>query len=310
VFWTDAAHGTVMRAPAAGGAPVTLASGQDAPTEIGLFGDTLYWLNRSGARALMKVAAAGGTPAVVATAPPAVDAGVVDGGPAYVPPPAAGINGFTVADDGTVYFSSSADVYSLPAAGGAPSPVVEFTWGWPVALALDGATLVIASGNSVHVYAIPLGGSVVTCGGPAGDVCAFARHDETSPAQIFVQAGRAYWIANIDSGELVSAPIDPGGTPPEWTSEFLGGIQALTVHGTSAFLALDEGSIIEAALAANATGTPIAREPGLPQPVLAPFPSKSVTSIAADDSSVFWATREYASSQSASATCVIHAVRR
>jgi hypothetical protein len=297
VYWTDAAHGTVMRVPAAGGTPVTLASGQDAPTEIGLYGDTLYWLNHAGDRALMKVAAAGGTPDVIATSPPPADAA-----------PNLGIRGFTVGADGTVYYSSDSAVYAVPAAGGAPSPVVEYPDGAPVGLAIEGTTLVITNFDSTYIDAAPVGtGVVVVCGG-VNDACKIARGTDVLLAQIYVQGGRAYW-ANLTYGRIESAPTDPLGQPPQWSTDLgmLG--TAFAVNGGSAFFAFADGTIVEAPLAENAGGAAIALEPpvqpGLPPPVTL----TQVASIAADDKNVFWATIR-GNPGLATTTCAIHTVPR
>jgi hypothetical protein len=300
VYWTDAAHGTVMGAPAAGGTPMMLASGQDAPTEIGLYGDTLYWLNHAGDRALMKVAAAGGTPAVIATSPPTADAA----------PNLVGIRGFTVGADGTVYYSSDSAVYAVPAAGGAPSPVVEYAVGAPVGLAIEGPTLVITNSLSTYIDAAAVGtGMAASCGGEK-DPCKIARSEEQLLAPIYVQGGRAYW-ASLTFNLLESAPTAPLGQPPQWGASLgvFGKMVAFAVHGGSAFFAFAQGAIVEAPLAENAVGTPIALEPP-DQPGLAPPDTITVvTSIAADDTNVFWATMRGYPGQ-ATTTCAIHTVPR
>jgi hypothetical protein len=300
VYWTDAASGTVMRASTTGGTPVTMASGQDEPTEIGLYGRTLYWLNHAGDRALMKVAAAGGTPAVVAASPPQPDAA----------PNLVGIRGFTVGADGTVYYSSDATVYAVPSAGGAPTPIVEYSPGAPVGLAIEGTTLVITNDLSTYIDAATVGtGVVATCGGQ-NDACKIARSEELLPAPIYAQGGRAYW-ASLTFSMLESAPTSPLGQPPQWSTDLrvYGQLLAFAVHGGSAFFAFQEGPIVEAPLAENALGAPVALEPP-DQPGLGPpGAATGVTSIAADDTNVFWATMTGNPGQ-ATTTCAIHMVAR
>jgi hypothetical protein len=302
LFWTDAQHGTVMRAPAAGGPPVTLASGQDAPTELGVFGDSIYWLNSKGDHALMKVAAAGGTALVVATSPATTTSS-----------PWPGINGFTVAADGTVYFSSDHNVYATAPDGGAPTPVVEFEQtGLPSSLALDGSTLVIMDVWNSRIYATPVvPGTVTSCDKPPDgqSPCFIAITHETLPSPVFAEGGLFYWVIGQGLAGIKDVP------PPQYrTTIYSAGVTTFTLQGANAFLAVDGAfedgfSIVEAPLVENAIGVPLAREPPLaPQPS-ASFASKRVTSIAADDASVFWSTLEYDATGN-NGTCAINTLRR
>ena len=73
VYWsTYNSPGTVMRAPLAGGTPVTLAEGQDGPRNIAVFGASAYWINLwifgSNTGAVLTAPVAGGTPAPLASA--------------------------------------------------------------------------------------------------------------------------------------------------------------------------------------------------------------------------------------------------
>jgi hypothetical protein len=307
LFWTDAAHGTVMRAPSAGGAAVVVATGQDAPTELGLFGDSLYWIDRAGARALMSVSVAGGTPSVVVTAPGPSDAGA----PACAPP---GINGFTVASDGTVYVSSGASVYAVPVGGGPPVAVVEFACEqWPAGLAIDGATLVMTNGASGRIYAAPaVTVTATSCGsdGPKGStsVCAIAGSYNNLPP-IFAQGGRAYWVSNVDDAlDSVSTTNStfPFGKVAILVPSDFNPIATFTLRGATAFVASEGGYVIETPLVEGSAGTVIAVEPSLPPDSR---DRKLITSIAADDAHVFWSTLE-TDGGGGSGTCVINAVPR
>jgi hypothetical protein len=307
LFWTDAQHGTVMRAPASGGAPVTLASGQDGPTELGLFGDSLYWLNRKASRALMKVAAAGGTPTVVATSPATTT-------PSLTP----GIQGFVIGADGTAYFSSDSTVYALAPAGGSPSPVVQFHGAQLSSLALDGTTLVMPDVLAGRIYATPVAdGTLIACGiQPDGQYpCLLTISHGILPSPIFAEAGRAYWVSGV-AASLESVSDTPPGQQPK-TSIYSGDIKTFTLQGATAFLAVDDVTIsdgaiitiIEAPLVERATGAPLAREPPLgPQPN-GSIASKTVTSIAVDDANVFWSTLQYDATNNGG-ICSLNTIRR
>ena len=56
VYWSDFELGAVMSAPLAGGAAVTLASGQTRPYDIVLDDMAVYWTNNSNPGGVFKVA--------------------------------------------------------------------------------------------------------------------------------------------------------------------------------------------------------------------------------------------------------------
>jgi hypothetical protein len=65
LYWTDAYGNAVTKAPLAGGATTSLATGQDGPSAIAVDSTNVYWIDYSGGT-VMKVAKAGGAPVILA----------------------------------------------------------------------------------------------------------------------------------------------------------------------------------------------------------------------------------------------------
>jgi hypothetical protein len=71
LYWLEPAAGIVVKAPKAGGAPMTIATGQSSPFDLALDATHVYWSNRRG-NSIMRIAKAGGSAAelvVTATEP-------------------------------------------------------------------------------------------------------------------------------------------------------------------------------------------------------------------------------------------------
>ena len=289
LFWADFGQGTIMRAPATGGAATMFASAQGGITEIRVFGDAVYWIT-GGAAALMKAPIAGGPPVLVATSPNA-------GGPLRT---FTGINGFTVAPDGTVYFSSANQIYTVAPGGGAPALVVDVTNYIPFGLALDGGTLVFAT-DGYPFAAMLNSGQVAACGMPLGETyaCEIAKTHNTHSNPIFARNGRATWAANGYAGTLLSAstaPV-PGLAVADWDDIGISDgapTQAFWIRDDVAFVATAPaqsrlgGTISEAPLVPDSRARPLARHWG-PGP---PDRSWEVMSLVTDEARIFWATYE------------------
>jgi hypothetical protein len=299
LYWTDAAHGTVNRRLASGGPIVTLASGEATPTAIAVSGGYVYWLAESTAT-IRRVSTAGGGPSVVVQSPNVNDP------PMLMP----GINGFTVAGDGTVYFSSETHVYRVAATGGSPVDVVdEVPFLFPAALALDGDVLVFA-GMFGPIGVANLGAGVpVTCLGFNADAgtdtrsaCTLSILDGDPLDTIVAQNGRAYWVENVRQ-EIESVPTDAvlGANHDDIAVvSDRDEIQAFTVNGDFVVEALANGEIASGSLEPGGAGQTFARVPNADSGVT------STTSVVADGSWVFWSTLDRAPQS----TCAIEGVAR
>lgn len=300
LYWTDTVHGTVMRMPTAGEVPSPFATGQAQPTSIALFGDTVYWV-AIGTSSLMKAPAAGGAPNVVVTSPNA-DAWVTN---------SKGINGFTVAPGGAVYFSSLNRVYMASPGGSGLSPLAEFARGGgvPGTLALVGDWLVFPAEFDRGVYAIPAlpSGQVIQCGHRPEHVdCQLAVANAPRADTMFGVKDRAYWIDQVDHA-FMTAVVDPsrndGGDGGDGNArQQVGGpldgfIMGATIQGDTAFIAVrdidigDGGEIFQAPLVPGSARTALARD------------QKVTGAIAADDRDVYWVTAD-------SGTCTIMKIAR
>src|SRR5205814_4300969 len=71
VYWTDFGAGTVMKVPLGGGSVTTLAEQQSGPYAIALDPTAVYWGNRINST-VMKVGLEGGAPTTLATLPESV----------------------------------------------------------------------------------------------------------------------------------------------------------------------------------------------------------------------------------------------
>ena len=268
MFWTDATHGTVSRVPTTGGPSVTLATGQDQPTQPALFGGAVYWINRGGSGALMKVSTAGGAPNMVTETP---DPGNVAVG--------RGINGFAIAPDGRIFYSSANVVWLLHVDG--PERIVDVRPGWPAGLAYDGGMLAFTNGAADRISTTPIIPMIPT---ECGDGCLIAVTQQNLFYPIFAQNGRTYWVSDYDytlySG-ATALPFDrQDQTAVYQPSRELGGIQTFTLHGDHALAALGWGLIVDGPLVAHAVAVPIAQEHIAV--------NRGINSIVADDTHVFW----------------------
>jgi hypothetical protein len=103
VYWTDLGDGSVRAVPKAGGAVVTLATGQAQPRRLALDGSYVYWANHLGGAIMRAPKDGSAAPTLVSTAVQPMAVAVVG---AYV---------FFVEQTG-----AAGDLQRAPAAGGSP----------------------------------------------------------------------------------------------------------------------------------------------------------------------------------------------
>jgi hypothetical protein len=131
LYWTNKTAGTVNSVPVTGGTPKVIAMAQHVPNPVAVDGTSIYWGN-DGDRTVMKQALANGTAAVLIPAP-------TDADPKNV------VNALLIAN-ATLYIGRGLDTYKVPTAGGSllqlsASPPPPGDAGYPTAFALDGTHL-------------------------------------------------------------------------------------------------------------------------------------------------------------------------
>jgi hypothetical protein len=235
VYFADLAAGTVARAPKAGGAVETLATGLVTPVHVAVGAGHVYV--QTGDGRVQRVPVTGGAPSVVgaSNAP-----GVVAVGPTLV---AWGDGEFPGA------------VWAAPIGGGDATKLVagKDTSAGAVgvsALAVDATSVFFADVAGLAVLRVPIGG---------GAVSAVAEGLSTAPAGLAL-AGGAAWFAQGAAHAVVGVPLGGGapvvlGTADYWPGVVAVDATAVVYGGTSADGA---GVVRSVALAGGAPVTVVA----------------------------------------------------
>lgn len=272
LYWTDKGHGIVQSIATMGGVAKPLVTDQAAPTQIAINGTALYWL-ASGAKAIMTSTLAGATPTEV------VKSATDD------------IAAFTFSEDGkTLYFSAGRFVNKTTAApAGAVTEVGHEESGLPHALAVSGKLIAYPADLNGDVDIMTeVAGTPAVCASPdskteTNSSCARVAR---SQGGLYLDAsyiidGDAYWL---NGPQVVTSPADV----PDGTNNFVATATnpkalagtALTIVNKQVYFADDTGTLYHSGLTVNAEVEVLARA------------QKSPTSIAADDTNLYWANTD------------------
>ncbi|MDB4982195.1 MAG: hypothetical protein JWM82_2947 [Myxococcales bacterium] len=289
LYAADAANGSVFMMPATGGPPVVLVKGELRPKGIVVRGQTMFWMAGEPIKDPQQP-----TPAALS-----IHAAPVGGGPVHtIFLTADGVGGFTVSPDGqSVFVSSGAKLWKVPAAGGAGVVVgVEAHNGIPRALALDGTNLVFPNDINGDIDVIQLvDGTPASCGnvdpvtgGLLDTLCARVSRGQGSLLFDTILA-RDGWVSWADGNNLTRNPLTPGSLQfNENVVSLDNSIAAMTFGASAIYFAIYDpgfetgGEIGKTPLASNTTAVLLARHQNGPR------------SIAADDARVYWSTKDCA----------------
>jgi type II secretory pathway pseudopilin PulG len=293
LYWTDQGHGTVKSEAVVGGAATTISSKEPSPWLVTIVGSTLFWIDVVSAQPGV---GSNGVPMTTTTA--TIRKATLPGGkPGDLVTETnlnGGIQGLVVSEDGsTLYYSADTDVKAIPVAGGAAVTVAhEALGGIPTALALHGSSIgyVTQLNGDVDVIVV-MPGQVATCGTYDSSTqqlvevnCTRVSRGQGSPlfTGIFIQGDDIYWS---DDGRITvdSDLPDAGRDNQQVAGSAMGGVLTAMV-GTPAFIYFSEDGFVERTLYApgSAAGVIIARQ------------QKAPTSIAVDETRVYWSTGDCA----------------
>ena len=175
VYWTTA-DGEVFRAPKHGGAPESLAANEDAPTDIVVDGERVYWVD---AHALRSMPKSGG----------AVTSLLRD----------VALSSVLAADDTHLYCAATdvGAILQLPKVGGATTQLIggqQFGLGI-LGLAVDADAVYFTNHWDASVVAVPLGGA-------SSRIIASAQ---PAPYAVAVRDHAVYWSRNNRPGVVMRA---------------------------------------------------------------------------------------------------------
>ncbi len=271
LFWTDELHGTVQSVSTAGGAPVSLASAENAPTLIAANGTSVYWL-ATGDKTIMKASTAGNDAQALISS-------------------ASEIHGFTLSADGnTLYFSTETLINSISTTpGGDLTEVGHEDTGIPQALAVEGDLVVYPADINGDVDVMIMSDNPAVCASEdsmtaTNENCARIGRSqgELNFESIFLVDGEAYWVNQTNV--LTSSAVTPTGSnnTVASTDGDAEKLLAFSVGNGFVFFADDLGLVYQAPLMIDAEVTQLARA------------QMGITSIVADTAAVYFATSDCA----------------
>jgi Cys-tRNA(Pro) deacylase len=229
VYWTDCGdpgEGAVLQVPKAGGAVITLATGNGL-SGIGVSGGSVYWVAStvgSTSGTIMSVPIGGGAPVTLAHQ---------SGAPSHL----------AVDETGVFWFDDTqGPIMSVPLAGGAAVTVATGGDGMSF-LALD-ATSVYWMSASQGIMKAPKGGGAATL---------VAKSNPPSPmAGLAVDAPNVYWAtvpANIEEAPITGGTADLLASDPGFTPG------AVAVDATSVYWVDLEGRVLQVPISGGAVTT-------------------------------------------------------
>jgi hypothetical protein len=208
VYWTDAKAKTLMKVPKQGGAPVTLASGQDGISALAIDAANVYWVNNltGDLGSVMKVALGGGTPIPIATQQYAPNSVAVDAMHVY----------WTTA--GNYVSNPAGTVMKASLANGEVAALSSSQW-YPGGIVVDATRVYWATGSGEGG-----GGGVVNlplAGGTPAEVV-FVVPPSSIAGLSAVDTSSIYWL---EYGPVTAA--GPG--PPSLKKKAIAGGDAITL---------------------------------------------------------------------------------
>jgi hypothetical protein len=268
-YFTDSSLGTVTML--LNGTPATLATGQSAPTQIGVNATNVFWLNSATGDVWTYADSNGWTGAVGNSA----DAIAVDPNGVYYTISAPATNGAAVEE---FWWNGYVQTNSVWYAGGAP-------WLAPMGIAVDTQNVYwtagpgAAPGSSAGVWMVPL---MNQASSPAQ-----IAFNQTSPTAIAASSGYVFWInSNGTSGTIMGAipatgevvPIATGQANPYSIAADATGVYWINLGTNPPYGA---GTVMKASLANGLAGaTPV---------VIASTMSGAPVGITLSSGFVYWA---------------------
>lgn len=231
VYWADPELGLIMKAPAAGGSPITLVTDDQSPTGVALFNGEIFWTDIQG---VSRVGVEGGTPTQVA---------------AHYE-----LNGDIAVDAAYVYWG----IDDIP--GGL----------WRVGSRESGATgrevahqryeTQGVSLDSTYAYWVVPDKGAVRRKPIAGGEIEVISNEEIDPWATAVNGGYLYWVTRGDlsqGGTVRRVPVTGGA--PETIADGQDDPRALALDATDVYWVNYGGSVVSAPLAGG-TATTLARD--------------------------------------------------
>lgn len=219
IYWAEYLGGTIMKVGKAGGSPVPLASGQNPEEALTVDGEYVYWIGGGGV--VGRVAVAGGTPEVIATAADhgftqqmavntthiywvfyrysgmAADGALlrvpIDGGAVETLATVDGRAYGVALDAANVYWSNSEldAIMRLPLSGGSSSPLVTTSNVINANVQVDAANVYFNDVFTGRILKGSLGGGTAT-----------KLAEGNTPMTVAIDDNNVYWVDTEDDGAV------------------------------------------------------------------------------------------------------------